>query len=82
MKATTIKLDGEILEEVKAAKPEGETLTGYVRSVLRREIERKKKEEAALAYRVFMEANREERQWLGEWESADLASPPGKEEAR
>ncbi len=80
MKATTIKLEGDFLEEIRAAKPEGESLTGYVRTVLRRDIEQRKMEESALAYRAFVESESGERQWLEEWDRADLASPPDMKE--
>jgi len=80
MKATTIKLEGKFLEEIRAAKPEGESLTGYVRTVLRRDIEQRKMEEAALAYRAFVESEAGEKQWLEEWEQADMASHPSMED--
>ena len=76
MKATTIKLEGGLLEELEAMKPAGESLTGYVRSVLRRELDRREMEAAAMAYRAFVESNEEEREWLKEWDQADLASEP------
>jgi hypothetical protein len=76
MKATTIKLEGEFLEELKAAKPDELSLTAYVRGVLRRDVERRNMEEAAMAYRAFVESEPAEKEWLKEWDRADLATAP------
>jgi hypothetical protein len=76
MKATTIKIDGELLAEIERAKPPGQSVTAYVRTVLRKNLDQHKVREAAAAYRTFVESHPEEREWLDEWERADLASPP------
>jgi hypothetical protein len=76
MKATTIKIDGELLAEIERAKPPGQSVTGYVRTVLRKNLEQHKVREAAAAYRAFVESRPEEREWLDEWERADLTTPP------
>ena len=36
MKATTIKIDGELLSAIESAKPSGQSVTAYVRTVLRK----------------------------------------------
>ena len=76
MKATTIKLEGELLLELERSKPESLSLSAYVREVLTKDLRRRKLAEAAASYEVFMEANPEEKSWLREWDGADLASPP------
>lgn len=78
MKATTIKIDGELLEDLETSKPAGLSLTAYVRSVLRKNIDEMKVREAAVAYRAFLESDREEKAWLDEWDRADLNSAPKK----
>jgi hypothetical protein len=79
MKATTVKVDGELLREIEEAKPADQSLTAFVREVLRREIDRRKLQQAALQYRAFVEAHHEERTWLEEWDRADLITAPAPE---
>ena len=76
MKATTIKLEGELLGELEAAKPPEQSLTAYVRSVLRTSLDHMKVREAAVAYRAFVESDRAEQKWLEEWDRANLNTPP------
>jgi hypothetical protein len=76
MKATTIKLDGELLSAIERAKPAGQSVTAYVRTILKKSLEQHEVREAAAAYRAFVESHPEERDWLDEWERADLTSPP------
>jgi hypothetical protein len=76
MKATTIKIEGELLTEIERAKPPGQSVTAYVRTVLRRNLEQHKIREAAAAYRTFVESHPQEREWLEEWERADLTTTP------
>lgn len=76
MKATTIKLDGGLLREIETAKPPTQSVTAYVREVVRKDLERKKLREAAEVYRAFVTADAEETEWLQAWGDADLTSPP------
>ncbi len=76
MKATTIKLDGELLLELEKAKPESLSLSAYVRDVLSRDLRRRKLAQAAASYEEFLVAHPEEQSWLREWDEAELASPP------
>jgi len=76
MKATTIKLEGELLEALAKAKPAAQSISSYVREVLRHDLRRHKVAEAAAEYRAFVDANPEERAWMEEWDKADLAKPP------
>ncbi len=76
MKATTVKIEGELLEQIKAAKPPGRSVSAYVRHVVKKDLERRKMRSAATAFKAFVKAHPEERAWLAEWDSADLASTP------
>ena len=76
MKATTIKVEGELLEELERAKSPTESLSAYVRKVLIKDLQRKKLVQAATAYQEFLEGNPEEQFWLKEWDEADLGTPP------
>ena len=38
MKATTIKLEGELLAAIERAKPPGDSVTSFVRTVLRKSL--------------------------------------------
>jgi hypothetical protein len=76
MKATTIKVEGELLEELERAKPATESLSAYVRKVLLKDLRRTRLVQAAAAYLEFLEAKPEEQSWLKEWDEAELAAPP------
>ena len=76
MKATTIKIEGELLKELEAAKPRTQSLSSYVRCVLRKDLDRMKVRDAAVAYRAFVESGEEEKAWLDEWDRADLNTRP------
>jgi hypothetical protein len=76
MKATTIKLEGELLQELEEAKPESLSLSAYVREVLRKDLQRRRLAQAAVSYEDFLAANPEEQSWLREWDQANLASCP------
>lgn len=76
MRATTIKVEGELLAELERLKPASESLTTYVRGVLRREVRRQQMIAAAERYADFLERHAAERAWLEEWDRADLAHAP------
>lgn len=78
MKATTIKVEGELLAELERAKPNAQGLTTYVRSILRREVRRQQMAAAADRYSEFLQQHPDERAWLDAWDRADLARPPRK----
>jgi hypothetical protein len=54
MKATTVKLEGELLTAIEKAKPPGESVTSFVRTVLRKSLEQSRLREAANAYTAFV----------------------------
>ncbi len=76
MKATTIKLEGKLLQELENIKPESVSLSAYVREVLTRDLRRRKLAQAAASYEEFLKSNPEEQSWLREWDQAELASSP------
>jgi hypothetical protein len=76
MKATTIKVEGDLLRELERTKPPSQTLSAYVRSLLEREMRRQKVAQAADRYADFLRETPDERTWLEEWANADLARPP------
>lgn len=78
MKATTVKVDGELLAELERAKPRHQTLTAYVRSILEAEVRRLRLRAAAVQYAEFLRDAPEERAWLADWAAADLARPPAR----
>jgi hypothetical protein len=76
MKATTVKLEGELLKDLERSKPASESLSAYVRKVLRKDLLRLKLTQAAASYQKFLTANPEEQSWLKEWDEVDLAAAP------
>lgn len=76
MRATTIKVEGELLERIDRHRPKDVSITAFVRSVLDQEIRRREMSQAADAYADFLESNEDERTWLADWASADLAKAP------
>ncbi len=76
MKATTIKVEGELLRELERSKPASQSLSAYVRSVLEREVLRQKMAAAAERYTEFVRETPDEKAWLEEWTRADLAHRP------
>jgi hypothetical protein len=76
MKATTIKIEGALLSELEAAKPENISISAFVRDVLRKDLQRRKLAQAAASYEEFLAANPEEQLLLREWDEADLAHTP------
>ena len=76
MKATTIKLEGNLLLELEKNKPHSLSLSAYVREVLHKDLMRRKLAQAAQSYEEFMTAHPEEASWLREWDEADLSGIP------
>jgi len=82
MKATTIKVEGELLTELERRKPPAQSLSAFVKSILRRDLLHRQLAEASVRYAAFLAGNPEERDWLAEWEGADLASKPARRRRR
>ena len=75
MRATTVKVDGRLLDDIQRLKARGQTVTAFVREALEREIRRRRAAKAAVQYAEFVREHPDEREWLDEWEAADLATP-------
>lgn len=73
-----MKLEGELLERLEAAKPPDRSLSAHVRSVLLEDLERRQARAAAVTFKTFIDAHPEERAWLSEWAGVDLTAPPGR----
>ena len=76
MKATTIKLDGAILGELKAFRRPDQNLTALVRELLKAQIHRSKMAQAAEEYTAFLRENPGESMELDAWASAPLDREP------
>ena len=74
-KATTIKLDGELLEELERNKPKGTSVTSYVKAAVRKSLNETCLRESAAEYIAMTEADPAEKALFDEWQSADLSSP-------
>ena len=82
MNATTIKLENPLLKALIHLKPRGKSISGFVREIIGREIERKQMIKAAEEYAAYLGSHPDEREWLEDWENADLASPVKKKRKR
>jgi hypothetical protein len=76
MRATTVKVEGALLQELERLKPARQSLAAFVRTVLEREVQRQKLADAGRRYAEFVRESPEESAWLDEWDRADLATPP------
>lgn len=76
MKATTIKVEGELLEALERSKPPKQSVSAFVRTLLERALRQEQLAVAADRYAEFVRETPEENDWLEKWERADLATPP------
>jgi hypothetical protein len=76
MQATTIKLDGNLVMRLKRVKPRGQTLTGFVRSVLDAEVRRQRLRGAAEAYARLLRIHPDEAEAVDIWATAPLQRAP------
>lgn len=76
MKATTVKLEGQLLQEIEHVKPSSQSVSAYVRELLRSSLRRIKLRSAAIEYQEFLQANPDEAEWMAQWDQSDLAAPP------
>lgn len=75
MKATTVKIEGDLLSDIEAVKPGGQSVSAFVRELLRRSLERERLRVAAEDYADYVREHPDEREWLSEWDRAHLAAP-------
>jgi hypothetical protein len=78
MKATTIKLDGAILQELERLKEPQQNLTSFVRDLLRAQIHRRRMAQAAEEYAEFLRKNEDESAELDTWAAAPLEKEPNR----
>jgi len=80
MSATTIKLEGPILKELKDFKRANQSLSSLIRELLQSELRRRKMARAAQDYMSFMKENTAESMEMDAWSMALLDSDvkPGK----
>jgi len=71
-----VKVEGELLAQLERAKPPRLSLSAYVRSLLQQAVARQQMIAAADRYAEFVRETPGEREWLAEWDSADLVTPP------
>jgi hypothetical protein len=76
MKATTIKIEGSILQELKKFKRPDQTLTSLVRELLKAQIHRRRMAQAAEEYTAFLSQNPGESLEIDAWASAPLDKEP------
>lgn len=85
MPATTVKLEGPILKELRRILPTHTTLTALVRELLESEMRRRRMADAANAYVSFLNQNPQEAADLDAWATAPLdvdPEPPRKRSRR
>jgi hypothetical protein len=76
MKATTIKLEKPLLDQIYELMPKGKSLSKFVKEVLQKEVNRSKMVQAASEYNSFLAENLEEASLESDWEKADLSTDP------
>ncbi|MCB1214483.1 MAG: hypothetical protein KDK66_03290 [Deltaproteobacteria bacterium] len=76
MQATTIKVEGVLLKNLKKIIPSRQSISSFVRDILTKEVERHQLIKGAEAYADFLKKHPEEEAWLEDWEKADLLSAP------
>lgn len=73
MTATTIKLEGDIFQEVRQIVRDKQSITSFVRQSVQAELKRIRMREAAVQYQDFLQKNPAEAHDMALWEAADLA---------
>jgi predicted CopG family antitoxin len=73
MPATTIKLDSDLVEKVVELKPEGQSISAFVRSLIEKEHRDRQLRESAQIYEQFLRDHPAEREAMEVWESAPLS---------
>jgi hypothetical protein len=73
MSATTIKLEAELVGKVTSLKPNKQSVSAYVRSLIEKEYRERQLREAAQTYEAFLHKNPAEREAMEEWASAPLS---------
>lgn len=74
MKATTVKIEGDLLEMLEKIQEPGQSVSAFVREAVRRRIREVQRAQAAEVYNQLLSADPDEATWLEEWEQSDLAA--------
>jgi len=74
MSATTVKIDDDLLKEIRRVIPKKQTITTFVRESIRSEVKRRTLREAAETYVRFMAAQKNEKQEMDDWQASALES--------
>jgi len=76
MKATTIKLEKTLLDQLYELIPKDQTLSKFVKEILQKEVLKRKMANAAQNYNQFLKDSADEAESEELWESADLLAEP------
>ena len=76
MSATTVKLEAGLVKEIRALKPQGQSLAAYVREAVERDILDRKLRAAATQYQAFLAETPDEKGDLDSWQRAPLSAKP------
>ena len=76
MSATTIKLEGAILKELKEFKRSDQSLSALIRELLQSELRRRRMATAGQNYVSFLKDNAAESMEMDAWTSAALDTDP------
>ena len=76
MSATTVKLEAELLKEIRSVKGTAQSLSAFVREAVQRDLLRRRLRLAAEQYQAFLDGDEAERAETDAWERAPLGSPP------
>jgi hypothetical protein len=82
MSATTVKLEGPVLSELRRIKPSNKTLSALVRELLEAELRRQRMTRAAADYAEFLSRHPEEAEDMDAWAAAPLERDPPKAKRR
>ena len=76
MSATTVKIDGRMLVDLKRIRRADQSLTALIRELLQAGIHRSKMSEAASQYADFLRTTPDEFEEIDAWASAPLERKP------
>lgn len=74
MSATTVKLESDLVQKVTELKPQGQSVSAFVRGLIEKEHRARQLHESAQTYEQFLREHPEEREAMEVWESAPLSN--------
>lgn len=72
MSATTVKLEGPVLSELRRIKPADKTLAALVRELLEAELRRQRMARSAAEYAEFLSEHPDEAEEMDAWATTSL----------